>query len=383
MALPTFFAPAERAEPETITRQAALFEKQSSLVSALNSVLNYVLILNQQRQIVFASENVSTLLPSQPASVLGQRPGEALGCVHSAATSGGCGTSLFCRECGAVKSIIAGLAGQKDCQECRMIRHNGTQDESLDLLVSSTPTVVQNETFDLMAFMDISHEKRRHALEHVFFHDLINTAGGLEGLSSMLCQDAPPLLIEDLKLLHTGLCYVLEEILTQRDLLAAEASELLVTPVSISLDDLLRNLVRFYESHPVVRGQEIILLPVPQIDHFVTDAGLLRRVVGNLLKNAIEASKAEQPVTLSCVLVDDGIEIRVHNTSVMSMETQLQVFNRSFSTKGKNRGLGTYGAKLLTERYMGGKISFASHEGEGTTFFLWLPFFILASTSKP
>jgi len=65
------------------------------------------------------------------------------------------------------------------------------------------------------------------------------------------------------------------------------------------------------------------------------------------------------------------------------METQLQVFNRSFSTKGKNRGLGTYGAKLLTERYMGGKISFASHEGEGTTFFLWLPFFILASTSKP
>lgn len=33
---------------------------------------------------------------------------------------------------------------------------------------------------------------------------------------------------------------------------------------------------------------------------------------------------------------------------------QLQIFNRSFSTKGKGRGTGTYSMKLLTKRYLKG-----------------------------
>ena len=44
------------------------------------------------------------------------------------------------------------------------------------------------------------------------------------------------------------------------------------------------------------------------------------------------------------------------------------VFQRSFSTKGSGRGLGTYGVKLLTESYMGGRVWFDSAAGEGTTF---------------
>jgi signal transduction histidine kinase len=44
------------------------------------------------------------------------------------------------------------------------------------------------------------------------------------------------------------------------------------------------------------------------------------------------------------------------------------VFQRSFSTKGTGRGLGTYSIKLLTERYLGGRVWFESAEGHGTTF---------------
>ena len=47
---------------------------------------------------------------------------------------------------------------------------------------------------------------------------------------------------------------------------------------------------------------------------------------------------------------------------------QLQLFQRSFSTKGLGRGLGTYSMKLLSERYLGGRISFTSTEEAGTTF---------------
>jgi signal transduction histidine kinase len=57
----------------------------------------------------------------------------------------------------------------------------------------------------------------------------------------------------------------------------------------------------------------------------------------------------------------------------MEDETIHQVFQRSFSTKGSNRGLGTYSMKLLGENYMGGKISFESIIGKGTTFYFDLP----------
>ena len=49
-------------------------------------------------------------------------------------------------------------------------------------------------------------------------------------------------------------------------------------------------------------------------------------------------------------------------------DIQLQIFQRSFSTKGLTRGLGTYSVKLLTENYLKGKVSFMSNALEGTVF---------------
>ena len=51
---------------------------------------------------------------------------------------------------------------------------------------------------------------------------------------------------------------------------------------------------------------------------------------------------------------------------------QLQVFKRSFSTKAKDRGLGTYSVRLLTTKYLKGKVSFISNEPDGTIFYVEL-----------
>lgn len=57
----------------------------------------------------------------------------------------------------------------------------------------------------------------------------------------------------------------------------------------------------------------------------------------------------------------------------MPDEVKLQIFQRSFSTKGRGRGIGTYSIKLFTEKYLEGKVSFTSKEGEGTVFTVELP----------
>jgi signal transduction histidine kinase len=52
----------------------------------------------------------------------------------------------------------------------------------------------------------------------------------------------------------------------------------------------------------------------------------------------------------------------------MPDHVRAHVFQRSFSTKGAGRGLGTYSVKLLTESYLAGQAWFESTTGQGTTF---------------
>ena len=55
----------------------------------------------------------------------------------------------------------------------------------------------------------------------------------------------------------------------------------------------------------------------------------------------------------------------------MTEKVKSRIFNKLFSTKpSSGRGLGTYGVKLLTEKYLKGKIEFTSEKGEGTFFYI-------------
>ena len=103
------------------------------------------------------------------------------------------------------------------------------------------------------------------------------------------------------------------------------------------------------------------------------DRVLLRRVLGNLLKNAVEATRFGGTVRARCAMDERTVEFAVNNEGTVPESVRLQIFQRSFSTKGEGRGLGTYGARLLTEGYMKGTIAFRSEEGEGTTFLARYP----------
>lgn len=96
---------------------------------------------------------------------------------------------------------------------------------------------------------------------------------------------------------------------------------------------------------------------------------LLRRVLGNRIKNALEAIPPGRVVTVCCAEQGDGVVFSVHNPGTMPPDVQGQVFQRSFSTKAASgRGIGTHSMKLLGERYLRGQVGFASDEAQGTTF---------------
>jgi signal transduction histidine kinase len=342
-------------------------ELLDTLYEAVNEV---ILILNRQRQIVFYNSQFAKLLGyPKSADLLGLRPGEALGCIHACDVDG-CGTSEFCSTCGVVRAIINAQQGKADVKECRVL--HGPQSEAMDLLVRTTPLQHKGETFTIFAAMDISHEKRRNALERMFFHDLMNTATAIHMLSANLGRAGLGSISEVSSSIAQGVEQLIEEIAAQRDLTHAENNELPVKPVEIAAKALLLQVVETYGSYAKMRRCDLVLSPQTENAVFRSDPRIVSRVIGNMIKNALEACYEGQRVTVASRYSDGTLSFSVHNPAYMPREVQLQLFKRSFSTKGEGRGLGTYGMKLLTERYLKGHITFTSTENAGTTFTMTL-----------
>lgn len=362
-------APVERASKEAIGLQAEFFADSGSIRTFLDSIPTTLLVLNEQRQIVFSNRALLELLGIEEGESLhGLRAGEALNCVHAFETDLGCGATLSCRTCGALKAILAAQSGQKDLQEFRIMRRNAGILENLDLRIRTTPLETQRGRFTIFTATDISHEKRRRALERIFFHDVLNTAGVLRGFAQLL-KDADQEMLEE----FTGTIVeasnrIIAEISTQKDLLSAEENDLRIKPTFLNSLDFLGKMSALHSRHEVAQGCHILIDPRSAAIRFETDATLLGRVMGNMVKNGLEASRPGDTVTLGCEVREEEIRFWVHNGAPMPEDVQLQVFQRSFSTKGSNRGLGTYSMKLLSERYLKGKICFKTSPEEGTTF---------------
>ena len=369
----TYFAPASRDTSAEFRRKVAVVEKNPLLLEVLNAMPGMVMVLNDNRQIVSANQSVLEILKVAIDDVLEKRPGEAVGCIRSKGAPDGCGTGQYCITCGAVNAILESQQQNvKIMRECRILVDTASGVSLLDLKVTATPIIVEGERFIVAAIEDVSLTKRLAILQRVFFHDVLNTAICISGYTHHLLKE--PKKLEDasnlLKYLSEEL---IEDINAQRDLMAAEFGDLKVMVEPVNIQQLLDELRLKYLNNPEADERKIVLGNVWE-GAIITDRRLLRRVLSNMLKNGLEATIPGQTVTMSCEEHGKSVAFIVHNREVMPEEVQLQIFHRSFSTKGEEgRGIGTYSIKLLGEQYLGGKVEFTSREPEGTSFVLTIP----------
>ena len=367
--LKTFYAPVERAEKQELEKQSKIFCENNIITQFANSISHMMLVLNKERQIVFANDQFLEFLQVKNCSkIIGLRPGEAVNCIHANDTDGGCGTSEFCRTCGAVNAILESIAGTASTKECRILTVNKT---ALDLSITATPVTTEGQQFTFFSIKDISNEKRRKILERVFFHDILNSAGGIAGLSEMILETENQEEIKQMAgILNQAAESMIDEIQSQRQLNQAELGELKLSIDHFSSLDLLNELIHTHALHQFTNNNIVEISQKSIPSEVTTDKVLLRRILLNMIKNALEASPPHSKIILTCMPSQNKTRFAVHNQSFIPKRVQLQIFQRSFSTKGEGRGLGTYGMKLLGEKYLKGKVYFESTEQKGTTFYI-------------
>ncbi len=368
----TYFAPAERTIPEVLIEQMKSVDDAGSVISILDAVPYDVLILNKEREIVWANKTLTKHLGIENDFFKrGVRPGELFNCIHMNENSAGCGTTEHCRTCGAVLTILEAQTGKEAVNECRM-----TQKETLnalDLRVSGSPFRHNDEDFVIFTITDISSEKRKEALERIFFHDILNTAGGILGFASLIQISENDELKEFTQQIDRLSRRLIDEIKAQRLLSYAERGDYEISKTNFDIIDLVNEIASGYRQIPI--GSDKIIENHCQIRELqiFSDKTLIERVFTNMIKNALEASDSGQTIKYTVKADGPNIVLSVNNPRVMPKHVQLQVFKRSFSTKGRGRGLGTFSIKLLTERYLGGEVWFTTDLTNGTTFFAKIP----------
>jgi signal transduction histidine kinase len=362
--------------------QAARLSAEPFLGQAVEALSEAVAVLNSRRQVVFANPAFRELAGFTGALV-GLKPGELFGCLHAgsagapghaAQSPGGCGQSPECQAGGLSQAFReARDRGASSRMAYSITGRRGGRELPYDLEAAATPFRLGSEQFVLLTLRDVSHRKHKAALERIFFHDILNTASSLKVylglLGSQLSGPAPQeaaRLLADLRAIADSL---VEEIMSQKQLVNAENRTLRVSPSPISSRALAEELLASFARAAGPVG----LAPEAEDFSFVSDAAILRRVLGNMLRNALEAAPPGGPVTLGFARNSSSCRFWVHNPGAMPEEVRRRVFRRYFSTKGRDRGLGTYSMKLLTEEYLRGEVGFTSDEPSGTRFTVTLP----------
>lgn len=352
-----------------------LSEESSTVITDLAPLP--LLVLRQDRQILYANPAARALrLPHDQGSLAEPFDlGELLHCGDSEKPEGD--VTARCHLYCSVNPNSRRKEPHSCTEECLITASMAGIDGSLEFSVRRRHVQWNGESAILIALDDVTHERRRRILERLFFHDILNTAGSVKGLSEILLMDRQNMSIgeqaEMLAMMRDSCGILVDEIRSQQVLLAAESGQLSMDWRQIAISDCIAETTMVGSHWQVASTKRLVPIYPAGTTMFTTDSALLGRVLINLLKNALEATPEGEEVRLAGRERGDAIEFSVWNVGSIPAALRPQIFHRSFSTKGTSRGTGLYSVRLITERYLKGQVSFTSNDQDGTTFTVVLP----------
>ena len=225
-----------------------------------------------------------------------------------------------------------------------------------------------------------AEERAKRALVDMVVHDIRNPVSGILMTAQLLLRRNDQLAesqvprIRRIERTATDLLGLIQNILEVSKL---EAGMLAVTAEEFSIDAALYESVEDAAPH-IEEAQISVSIDVqPSPLHVRADRTLTRRILQNLLSNAIRHSRAAT-IRLQAVPHDDHVLVGVADQGAgIPPEYQKLIFERfrhfdRAPTAQSDTGLGLPFCKLAVEQ-MGGMIWVDSREGQGTTFYFTLP----------
>jgi len=347
--------------------QSRLLQSNEKLTDLLDCIPDQILILNPDGKTVFLNQAAVAFTGMAMKQAIGLRPGELYHCAN--ADAGTCGQTKYCRLCGMHKAFLASRRNAKVMQDYTV---TNTSLQTSQFRIWTIPRLIDNTMFSMMIVRDISILADKAMLEELLLHQMKDHILSVERQLDDVQKN--PLQTETAMAAIQKIADAALEIITgQEELLAAEHNTL--NPQISSVNSIREIQKVIQKMDPVCRqeNKQILLDQDSDRVNLTTDAGLLRHVLHNMIENALAATPPEEQVIVGCRNNGSLTDFSVYNNACMPEDIQLQLFKRHFSSHDQCRGMGAYCARLLTEKYLGGQISYVSSPAHGTTFTLTIP----------
>jgi len=225
-------------------------------------------------------------------------------------------------------------------------------------------------------------ERMRDDLTHMVIHDLRNPLGSIMNSLQLirvafveLDQTLPVLKLLDIACRSGEKLHRLIDSLL--DLRRLEAGETKLNETSLSPAQLIQEAVEQIEPLALNRGQSIAVKVDPDLPRVFVDGDLLRRVLTNLLDNAVKFSMGKGDIRVSAKWMEEDVLFTVSDSGPgISPEYHQHIFDRFSRLEKadgiKGTGLGLAFCKLAVEAH-GGRIWVESDLGQDSHFKFTLP----------
>jgi signal transduction histidine kinase len=220
-------------------------------------------------------------------------------------------------------------------------------------------------------------ERLRDSLTHMIVHDMRSPLSAILGSLELLKAFMPAEPPELARMLHAarGSAAMLNEMVTQLlDISRLEAGKMPLHKTECDLAKIARDLIASLA--PSTAGRQL-RLSAPEPVTSLCDADIVRRVIGNLLGNALKFSPKEGEIGISVAREKTALRVAVKdNGSGIPSQYHQRIFEKFFQAESKEKklgtGLGLTFCKLAVEAH-GGRIGLDSQAGQGCTFWFTLP----------
>ncbi|MBI2526222.1 MAG: hypothetical protein HYV93_09595 [Candidatus Rokubacteria bacterium] len=140
-----------------------------------------------------------------------------------------------------------------------------------------------------------------------------------------------------------------------------------------SVNEMVTAVAEFVRPLATRQGIAVRLETDPAVPPMAIDRSLLRQAVLNLVKNGLEALSQGGMLTVTTRRLDDTVEILVSDTGPgIPPDIGRRLFEQFFTTKPQGTGLGLSISRQIVEEH-GGRMTWDSRPGSGTTFTISLP----------
>ncbi|MFH0759954.1 MAG: response regulator [Bacteroidota bacterium] len=265
--------------------------------------------------------------------------------------------------------------------------YNTTDIIQLNLLLDGMWVIIKERQYqsDLVTAKEKAEANSRLKTEflHNMSHEIRTPLNGIMGFSELL--DDPDLSSEEQKqytkiIIDNGekLLRIIDNVLEISQL---ETKQLEAVAEKVNLNLLLREVITVFETKAQENKIPLNLMPGLSDDLSIiwTDKSRLKIILFNLLENALKFTY-DGFIEIGYQQIDNQIEIYIKDTGIgISQEKQEIIFERfSQEDKGASRLFGGLGLGLSIAKenanLIGGRITLESEKGQGSTFYITIPY---------